>query len=134
MTSARRPTDITERAFLFACRVVTLCDLLMRRGGVAALIGRELAKAGTSTGANLQEARGGQTKPDFITKNCIALKEARESWFWLRVAEATIVPLPPDTSPLRAEADELVAILTTIVKNARSCHPGCCKNRDTTAF
>jgi four helix bundle protein len=124
MTSEKCPTDITEPAFLFACRVVRLCDLLMRRGGVAALIGRELAKAGTSTGANLQEARGGQTKPDFITKNCIALKEARESWFWLRVAEATIAPLPPDTSPLRAEADELVAILTTIVKNARSGHQG----------
>ena len=39
--------------------------------------------AGTSIGANLEEATGGQTKPDFITKNCIALKESRETRYWL---------------------------------------------------
>ncbi|RPJ66161.1 MAG: four helix bundle protein [Acidobacteria bacterium] len=114
------PDDIGERAFVFACRVLLLCDPLLRRRGVPAKIGGQLADAGSSVGANLEEANGAQSKLDFIAKSSIALKEARESWYWLRVLEATVRPLPPDATPLRHEANELVAILTTIVKNAKA--------------
>jgi len=115
-----RPDDIAERAFVFACRVLLLCDPLLRRRGIARKIGGQLADAASSLGANLQEANGAQSRPDFIAKSSISLKEARESWYWLRVLEATVRPLPPDASPLRCEANELVAILTTIVKNTKA--------------
>jgi four helix bundle protein len=49
----------------------------------------QLLSAGTSVGANLEEAKAGQSRPDFIHKNSISLKEARESKYWLRLILAT---------------------------------------------
>jgi len=43
----------------------------------------KLLDSGTSIGANIEEGRAGQTKPDFIAKNFISLKESRETRFWL---------------------------------------------------
>ncbi len=114
------PREIQQRTFEFARDVLVLCDRLIRRGGVCSLIGWQLAKAGSSTGANLEEADAGQTKADFIAKACIARKESREAHYWLRLAEAVPRPAEPGTSTLLQEAHEIVAILTTIVKNARS--------------
>jgi four helix bundle protein len=77
-------------------------------------------ESGTSIGANLEEAEAGQSKPDFISKCSIALKEARETHFWLRLLrQCELVPVGR-ISPLITEAEEIVAILTTIVKNSRS--------------
>jgi four helix bundle protein len=113
--------DICQRTFEFACRIVRLCHrLVVERGEIGRLVTRQLLRAGTSIGANVEEAQGGQSKPDFISKTCIALKEARETRYWLRVVEATIAPPPSDTRPLAKEATELVAILTAIVVKARS--------------
>ncbi len=120
MPEASGSRDIQDRAFRFACRLVGACERLVRRGGVAALIGRQLAAAGTSIGANLEEASGAQSRPDFIAKVSIALKEARETHYWLRLVIATQHPVPADASALGHESDELVAILTAIVRNARS--------------
>jgi four helix bundle protein len=120
MPEASRSRDIQDRAFGFACRLVAACERLIRRGGVAALIGRQLAAAGTSIGANLEEASGAQSRPDFIAKVGIALKEARETRYWLRLVIATQQPVPAEASALGRESDELVAILTAIVRNARS--------------
>lgn len=114
------PRDIQVRTFEFARMILTFCEVLIRRGGVSAHIGRELASAASSVGANLEEGVAAQTKPDFIAKTSIALKEAREAHFWLRLAE--VVPSPPavGATALRKEAHELVAILTTIVKKSKS--------------
>jgi four helix bundle protein len=101
-------------------RLVAVCELLIRRGGSAALIARQLADAGTSIGANLEEACGAQSRPDFTAKVSIALKEARETRYWLRLVIATQQPVPADASALGRESDELVAILTVILRNARS--------------
>jgi len=76
--------------------------------------------SGTSIGANLEEADAGQSKPDFISKCAIALKEARETHFWLRLLRDTELIPPELIMPLINEAREIVAILTTIVKNARN--------------
>src|SRR5580765_6742473 len=82
-------SDIRERAFAFAVRIVKLCQYLETHTNVSRNLIYQLLKAGTSIGANLEEAQGGQSKPDFISKNAIALKEARESNYWLRLILAT---------------------------------------------
>jgi four helix bundle protein len=79
----------------------------------------KLLDSGTSIGANIEEGRAGQTKPDFIAKNFISLKESRETRFWLRVIGATDPPLENELRPLLQEANEFVAMLTTSLKNAR---------------
>ncbi|HKP69089.1 MAG TPA: four helix bundle protein [Pyrinomonadaceae bacterium] len=85
---------ITERAFAFAVRIVKLCKYLEKHTNVSRSVINQLLDAGTSIGANLEEAVAGQSRADFIHKNAISLKEARESNFWLRLILAT-EPLKP---------------------------------------
>jgi len=112
--------DIQERAFEFACAVINFCDTADDRRRTTEHLLLQLFAAGTSIGANLAEASAGQTKPDFIAKTCVSLKEAREARYWLLLIVATRGALQPAAKPLLDEARQLVKILTTIVKNARS--------------
>jgi four helix bundle protein len=114
-----RPYDIRERSFLFACQVVRLCEVLARRGYAMRRVAIQLVDAAGSVGANLEEADAGQSKPDFISKNSIALKECREARFWLRLICACDERSRSSVLPLVQESNELVAILTTIVVNAK---------------
>jgi four helix bundle protein len=67
----------------------------------------------------LEEARGAESRRDFISKCSIALKETRETRVRLRLHERCAIGPVERVASLRAEADELVAILTTILRNAR---------------
>ncbi|HYH07698.1 MAG TPA: four helix bundle protein [Thermoanaerobaculia bacterium] len=115
--------DIQERAFTFACRVVRLHRVMERKRGADRTIANQLLRAGTSVGSNLQEAEGAQSRADFISKTRISLKESRESHYWLRIIEATEMLPPNRIHPLVEEANELVAILTSIIKNATTRKP-----------
>ena len=108
--------DIRQRAFVFACEVVELCDEVAKRGFSARRLAGQLVNAGTSIGANLEEADGAQSRADFISKCTIALKEARESNYWLRILRQT-GRLGEDH--LVRESNEIVSILTTIVRKTR---------------
>lgn len=109
--------DIRERAFEFACRVIWVHrDLTRKRGTDRVARINSFGRAGI--GANLEEAEAAQSRPDFITKNRIALKEAREAHYWLRLICATEMLPPQRIQTLVDEADEIVAILTSIVKKA----------------
>ena len=112
--------DLCKRTFKFACDVAALCTRLQERGPVVKRLSMKLLDAGTSIGANIEEGRAGQTKPDFIAKNFISLKESRETRFWLRVIGATDPPLEDQLRPLLQEANEFVAMLTATLKKARS--------------
>ena len=113
-------TDIRERTFEFAKRIVVLCRTLEHSSDVSRTLAKQLLRSGTSIGANVEEAKAGHSKPDFIAKLTIACKEARETHYWLRLlAETDIIPESKLTS-LTDEANQLIAILTTIIKNARS--------------
>lgn len=109
-----------ERGFSFACRIVKLYQFLAKRKDGAEIFGRQILRSGTSIGANLEEAAAGQSKADFTSKCSIALKEARETYYWLRLLIKTGVVPAPKLSDLANESNELVAILTTIVKKSRS--------------
>src|SRR4051812_39020188 len=80
--------DIRARAFQFGCRSIELSEKLYQTGGVARFVVPQLLRAGTSVGANLEEAYAGQSKADFIAKTSIALKEAREAKYWRRLVDA----------------------------------------------
>jgi four helix bundle protein len=113
------PQDIRERTFEFALRIIKLCNELNRRPGVCRDISRQLLKAGTSVGANTEEAQAAQSKPDFISKNSIALKEARETHYWLRLLIAARVLPETRLAKLRDEADEIRRILGSIIVSAK---------------
>jgi four helix bundle protein len=111
--------DIRDRAFEFACQIVQYCDDLMKRGGVGRVLAPQLLRCGTSIGANLEEARGGESRRDFVSKCSIALKEARESFFRLRVADRCHLGGEGRAFALAGEAAEIAAIIGAIVRNAR---------------
>jgi four helix bundle protein len=115
----RSPQDIRERTFEFACRIVTLHQYLYKKGGTERAIGAQVLRSGTSIGANLEEANAGQTKRDFIAKSSISLKEARETYFWLRLLLTTNLVPVARLSSLLTEANEIISILTVLVKNAK---------------
>jgi len=113
----KAPFDIKERTFLFGVRVVKLVGRLPRN--VAGLeIGRQLIRAGTSVGANVEEAQSGESKRDFVHKMGIAVKEAREARYWLRIIKAILLQ-DAGVDALVQEADELVRILATIINKSK---------------
>lgn len=115
--------DVRERAFEFAVRVVKLCKYLEKHSGVSRNVILQLLDAGTSVGANLEEAKAGQSTADFIHKNAIALKEARESNYWLRLILATenfSDEIGSGVEDLRDEALSIARIVGKIIVTAKS--------------
>ncbi len=111
--------DIRDRAFIFACDIVRFSDELLHQGEIGRVLAPQLVRCGTSIGSNLEEARGGESRRDFISKCSIALKEARESLFRLRVAERCQLGPQGEATALAKEAAEIAAILGAIIRNAR---------------
>lgn len=111
--------DIRDRAFALSCRVVTLCEDLYARGGVARVLAPQLVASSTSVPANLEEAQGAESRRDFVSKCSIALKEARETHVRLRVCLKTRKGNIEELQKLVAESDAIVRIVATIVRNTR---------------
>jgi len=107
--------DIRERTFEFAVRIVRLCQLLDKTPGACRTLSGQLLRAGTSIGANAEEAQAGQSRADFVSKNSIALKEARECHYWLRILIATKIMPEKQIAELRDKAEEIKRVLGSIV-------------------
>ena len=112
--------DIKDRTFEFARRILRLYLFLYESGGAGRVLSPQMLRAGTSIGANLEEADAGQSKADFIHKCSISLKEARETFYWLRLFEAESLVESGRIKPLIEECNELIAIITIIIKNSQS--------------
>jgi len=116
---AKQTNDIKDRSFAFSLRIIKLCQELDKKVGCSRQLSSQLFRSGTSVGANIEEANGSQSKADFTAKMYISCKEARETHYWLRlVAESGMLPRKKLESIID-EANQLVAILTTITKNSR---------------
>ncbi|MDQ3323013.1 MAG: four helix bundle protein [Acidobacteriota bacterium] len=79
---------LLERSFAFAVRVVKAYKYLIKEKKEFVL-SKQLLRSGTSIGANAEEAVGGQSKADFVSKLSVAYKEARETKYWIRLLNAT---------------------------------------------
>ena len=110
---------ITVRTFNFAVRVIKLAQFLDKKPGVPRTLANQLLRAGTSIGANVEEAQGGQSRADFIAKMSIALKEARETLYWLRLLQAAELCSENQLAELATEAYEIVSILVAIVTKTK---------------
>ena len=117
-TSDKPLIPITDRTFHFDVRIVQLCRE-MTRTSVDRVLATQLLKAGTSIGANVEEAQVAYSRPEFACKSAIALKEARETNYWLRLVEATDEELAPRLGPLVQESREIRDILGAITSKAR---------------
>lgn len=110
--------DIDIRTFNFANRVLHVVAALPSTI-VGRTIAQQLARAGAGVGANVEEAQGGHARKEFARKIGIARGEAREVRYWLRlVASQGLLP-KSRLSEIVKEADEILRILTVIVKKIR---------------
>jgi four helix bundle protein len=112
----RKPYDLRERLFLFACTIVEVAQYLHTRGPVAAALCAQLLRSGTSAGANYEEADDGSSGRDILAKRKIVLRELKETRFRLRVFRHVGL-LTPSHEPVLQEAGELVKIVATLVRN-----------------
>jgi four helix bundle protein len=112
VVGTNKPFAFQERSFAFAREIVGFARVVAERGYIFRRLAGQLLDAGGSVGANLEESADAQTKPDFISKQFIALKEARETRFWLRLIAVSEPTFAPQATPLIAEASEFVAMLT----------------------
>ncbi|MBE9167570.1 four helix bundle protein [Pleurocapsales cyanobacterium LEGE 06147] len=110
---------IQERTLSFAIRIVKLCKFLDEVGGVARVLGKQLIRSGTSIGANVREAQSAQSDRDFLHKLEIALKEARETEYWLIILVEAEVIKEEKVRALKQESDEIIKILVTITRKLK---------------
>ncbi len=115
-----RAFDLDERTFEFGVRVVRMVNTLPRVAAAPEII-RQIVRSSTSIGANLEEARGAESHADFSHKLSVAYKEARETRYWLRVIQASLLDVP-EVVALIQESDELVRILSKSIHTARGRH------------
>ena len=110
---------IVDKSYQFGLRILKLY-IFLRKAKVERELLIQLLKSGTSIGANVEEAEGGQSNADFIHKLGIAYKEARESHYWLRLLrDSGLMEINLANSFLN-DADELKKILASILKTSKA--------------
>ncbi len=109
---------IESKSFDFAVRIVNLYKHIIN-GEKEYVMSKQLLKSGTSVGANVSEAQQGQSKADFYAKMSIALKEARETYFWLRLLHATDYLTDKEFVSIEKDVKEILALLTSICKTTQ---------------
>ena len=119
MKDEGKPPDIKERTFNFALGIVNFCRSLDSKAGSARALSRQLLRSGTSIGANVQEAQAGQSRADFISKYAVALKEARETIYWLRLICASGHTIDDGSKALLQEATEIARVIGAIIVNTK---------------
>ena len=107
-----------ERCLVFGASIYKLMASVKRTPASRNILD-QLIRSGDSIGANANEARGAESRADFIHKMGIALKEARETGYWLSFVEQAKILNDPIVISLKAECSELTAILVKSITTAQ---------------
>ena len=110
---------IETKSFQFSVRIVKLCRHLSEEKRESILT-KQLLRSGTSIGANVAEAQQAQSRKDFVSKLCIALKEAGETNYWLRLLRATDYLTENEYQSIITDCKEVEKLLTSIIKSTKS--------------
>jgi four helix bundle protein len=109
----RKENIILEKTFSFSIRIVKLYKHLVKNYKEYDLF-RQLLRSGTSIGANMEEAQGGYSKKEFLSKVAIAYKEARETRYWIRLLHSTSYITTEEFDSLEVDIEEISKIITSI--------------------
>jgi four helix bundle protein len=107
------------KSYAFAVRIVRLYQHLVATKKEYVL-SKQVLRAGTSIGANVEEAIGGQSRADFVSKLGIAYKEARETSYWLRLLKDTDYLTGTEFQSIHADVEELCRIIGSIQKSTKA--------------
>ncbi len=106
------------KSFAFAVRVVRLYKHLCGEKKEFVL-SKQLLRSGTAIGALVREAEQAESKPDFIHKMAIALKEANETEYWIALLRETDFLIAKESESILNDNTELLKLLTSIIKTAK---------------
>lgn len=115
----RKGDDIAER-LLDAVEGVRQLLPGLRVDAASKHVAKQLWRAATGGGANYEEARGAESRADFVHKIRVATKELREAYYWLRVVQRSRWLAAGATDRLVDEVDQLVAILVASARTAKT--------------
>ena len=107
---------IMRKSFAFSVRIMNLQKYLSRKKGEY-VVSRQICKSGTSIGANIAEAQRAQSTADFVSKMKIALKEANETQYWLKLLHESKYLSDKEHTSLHDDLLEILKILTAICKH-----------------
>jgi four helix bundle protein len=105
----------------YANRVVKLCAALPNNW-IARILGQQLLRSGTSVGANYRAVCRAKSNADFINKLRVVEEECDESLFWMELLVDNDFVKPSRLAGLMKEADEILAIVVSSAKTARTSH------------
>ena len=111
-------SELTERTFEFALRIIRLVEALPKSGS-AQVLGRQLLRAGTAVGANYRAARRARSRAEFVSRLGIVEEECDETLYWIDLLVAADSVKQTRVAELRGEANELLAIVVASIKTAR---------------
>ena len=106
---------IVDKSLDFAVRIVNLRKYLTKEHNEY-VMSKQLLRCGSSIGANVAEAQRGQSKADFIAKMTIALKEANETEYWLRLLYRTQYLSKEQYESINIDIQELLGLLVSICR------------------
>ena len=112
-----KPNIIKDKTYQFALEIVRLYKEMISQNEF--ILSKQIVRSGTSIGANVEEAIAAQSRKDFISKMSISSKEAREANYWLRLLRDTELVQDFDLTNLLKESEEIVKIITSIVKTSK---------------
>lgn len=110
---------IQNKSYQFALRIIKLYKFLIEEKKEFVL-SKQILRSGTSIGANIEEAIGGQSKADFIAKFQIALKESRETHYWIRLLIDSNYLDKKSGQSILDDCEELLKLLSSILKTSKS--------------
>ena len=109
---------IWDKSYNFALRIVKLARRLNTEQ-LEYVLSKQILKSGTSIGANIEEAIGGQSKKDFLAKVSIAYKEARETRYWLMLLKDAEILEEKLAKSLQKDCDDIIRILAKIMMTTK---------------
>ena len=115
----KKDNIVVEKSYSFALRVVKMYKYLLGQHREYDL-SRQVLRSGTSIGANIEEAMGGQSTKDFIAKLSIAYKEARETHYWIRLLRDSEFIETKVAISMLEDCDELLKIIGSILKTSKA--------------
>ena len=111
--------SIRNKSKAFAIRIVKMARYLQKEK-CEFVLSKQILKSGTSIGANVHESKNAESKPDFIHKLEIALKESDETEYWLEILYETEYISQAIFDSMINDNKELTAMLTSIIKTSKS--------------
>ena len=114
----KKENTILDKSKAFALRMIRMCQYLcaVKREFV---LSKQVLRSGTSIGANISESQNAQSKQDFISKLCIALKEADETKYWLTLLNKAGYLDNAEYEAIINDNNKIIGILVTIIKKAK---------------